>query len=270
VITSKQDWFTKELEDAGVLVGGGESIAEKLLLDETQVTFRFATSPDSSWMHFLTVGFGQQYSSTYEKNIFAKLSELGVRELFPDLKILFYSDHRSGSFRIHFGHLWESVSAIELQKKFFDVDPSFIGQSGNVKPINKSVNDLFQLWSRSYLNPYCVVNDVDALVTSTRPSKIIELKRPVETISDWKPYRNDLANYQRSKELASITKSNIVNIAYNLDRPTGGQVQIFTIPEKKDNSAEITYSKIVTNSKEAIEYILDRNQLTLVSDSSQR
>ena len=125
----------------------------------------------------MTVGFGEHYESSYEEAIFSRLQDLGVSQMFQDLKVLFYSDHRSGSFRINFGGHWETVNAVGLQKKFYDADPTVLGATGNVKPINKSVNDLFQVWSRSYLNPYCVVNDVDALVRGEKSNKIIELKR---------------------------------------------------------------------------------------------
>jgi len=270
VITAKQDWFTKQLEEAGILVGGGEAIAAKLLLPQSQTSFRFAVSPSSTWMHFLTVGFGQHYESSYEEAIFSRLRDLGVSEMFSDLKILFYSEQRPGSFRINFGGIWETVDPIGLQTKFYDADPTFLGASGNVKPINKSVNDLFQVWSRSYLNPYCVVNDVDALVRGEKTNKIIELKRPVESAAEWKPYRNDLRNYQRSKELSEMTSSEIVNIAYNLNKPQGSLVQIFTTPAKKENSPDIRYSKLVIESSEAIDYILDRKQLQLIQDSSSR
>ena len=221
-------------------------------------------------MHFLTVGFGEHYESSYEEAIFSRLQDLGVSQMFQDLKVLFYSDHRSGSFRINFGGHWETVNAVGLQKKFYDADPTFLGATGNVKPINKSVNDLFQVWSRSYLNPYCVVNDVDALVRGEKSNKIIELKRPVESAAEWKPYRNDLRNYQRSKELSDITSSEIVNIAYNLNKPAGNMVQLFTTPVKQDNSLAIQYSKLVVKSSEAIDFILDRRQLQLTQDSSSR
>lgn len=270
MITAKQDWFTKELEEAGVLVGAGDVIATKLMLPESQTSFRFAVSPNSTWMHLLTVGFGQHYESSYEEAIFIRLSELGVSQIFPDLKILFYSDQRPGSFRINFDGNWETVTPLGMQKKFYNADPTFLGASGNVKPINKSVNDLFQVWSRSYLNPYCVVNDVDALVRGEKTNKIIELKRPVESAADWKPYRNDLRNYQRSKELSEMTSSEIVNIAYNLNKPEGSLVQIFSTPVKKENSPVIEYSKLVIKSSEAIDYIFDRKQLKLVQDSSSR
>ena len=251
-------------------MGGGEAIATELMLPESQTTFRFAVSPNSTWMHFLTAGFGQHYESTYEEAIFSRLRDLGVNQMFPNLKILFYSDQRPGSFRINFDGKWETVNPLGMQKKFYDADPTFLGASGNVKPINKSVNDLFQVWSRSYLNPYCVVNDVDALVRGEKSNKIIELKRPVESAAEWKPYRNDLRNYQRSKELSDMTSSEIVNIAYNLNKPEGSLVQIFSTPVKKDNSLGIVYSKLIVKSSEAIDYILDRRQLQLVQDSSSR
>ena len=270
MITLKQDWFTKELEDAGILVGGGEAITKKLHLEDSQASFRFAVSPNSSWMYFLTVGFGPNYSSTYEDSIFLQLSEIGVTEIFPGLKILFYSNHRPGSFRINFAGTWETVSQVELQKKFYAEDPSFIGEVGNIKPINKSINDAFQVWSRTFLNPYCVVNDIDAFAAGLKTNKIIELKRPLEDIADWKPYRNDLRNYQRSSELAVKTNSLIVNIAYNQKDTPARLVQIFTTPEKEGNLTRISYSKSIVTSSEAIGFILDKKEIALTKDSSPR
>ncbi len=270
MITLKQDWFTQELEDAGILVGGGESIAQKLNLEDSQSSFLFAVSPNSAWMYFLTVGFGPSYSSTYEDSIFSRLCELGVSAIFPGLRILFYSNHRPGSFRINFEGIWETVSETELQRRFYVVDPSFMGEVGNVKPINKSINDAFQVWSRTFLNPYCVVNDIDALAAGVKTNKIIELKRPIEDIAEWKPYKSDLKNFQRSSELALKTNSVIMNIAYNQKSTPGKLVQVFTTPVKEINSTSISYSKLVISSSEAIDYILDKKQITLIHDSSQR
>jgi hypothetical protein len=270
VITLKQDWFTEELEEAGILVGGGRAIAKKLHLEDSQISFRFAVSPNSTWMYFLTVGFGPDYSSLYEKHIILNLRELAVSAIFPDLKIIFFSDHRPGSFRINFEGIWETVSESELQKRFYTMDPSFTGELGHVKPINKSINDAFQVWSRTFLSPKCVVNDLDALAVGQKRNKIIELKRPIEDVAEWKPYRNDLSNYHRNSELALKTSSEIINIAYNQKSTSGKLVQIFTTPVNDVNSRIISYSKLVISSKEAIDFILDIKQILLIRDSSQR
>lgn len=271
MITSKLDWFTKALEESGIVVGGGSLITKSLGISmETPVSIRFATSPNSSWMYFLTVGFGEKYSSGYESKILASLPNLEFDRLLPDLNVIFYSNNRPGSFRVYFDSMWETVSYLELQKKFMEVDPSFIGEVGQVKQINKSINDIFQYWTRSYLSPYCVVNDIDALVINENRCRIIELKRPVEDISTWKPYKTDLRNYERNQELAEKTNSEIINMAYNLDDDKGRKVQIFTTPTRIERSNKIEYKRAVVGQSEAIDFVLGRKMVRLVNDHSSR
>jgi hypothetical protein len=172
VRTLKEDWFTRALENKGIFVGGGEVISKMLHLENLQVTFRFAVSPSQTWMYFLTVGFDTNYSSSYKGSLLHQLRETGIADVFPELKLLFYSNSRPDSYRINFDGFWETVSGSALQSRFKSVDTSFVGTVGQLKPINKSANDGFQIWSRTFLNPYCLVNDIDALLVGTTKNSL--------------------------------------------------------------------------------------------------
>ena len=73
-----------------------------------------------------------------------------------------------------------------------------------IKQINKSINDIFQRWTRAYLSGQLSINDVDAftLVTTSSGKKVIvicELKRSKIKLKDWQPYLDDVPNYMLAK-----------------------------------------------------------------------
>lgn len=90
--------------------------------------------------------------------------------------------------------------------------------ASKVKPINKSLNDDFQNFTRQNLSPFIICNDVDALLLPddkrARPV-VIELKRPEEDISGWRPYSADLSNYRASLQIAEMCGGDAVTISYN-------------------------------------------------------
>lgn len=67
-----------------------------------------------------------------------------------------------------------------------------------VKAINRSLNDLFQWWTRSFLSPQLAINDVDAVYGLSRSSQgtkpvLFELKR--SGVREWLPYLDDIPNF---------------------------------------------------------------------------
>lgn len=75
-----------------------------------------------------------------------------------------------------------------------------------VKPINRSLNDSFQNWTRSYLTGQLAINDIDALVrlpvsgSGSRTVAVLELKR--SGLAGWRPYLDDVPNYMLYKAVA--------------------------------------------------------------------
>ncbi len=76
-----------------------------------------------------------------------------------------------------------------------------------MKPINKTINDVFQRWTRAQLSGQLAINDLDALrsITSTAGNPVVlilELKRSGFDIRDWTPFLDDVPNYMLAKACA--------------------------------------------------------------------
>jgi hypothetical protein len=67
-----------------------------------------------------------------------------------------------------------------------------------VKPINASMNDALQRWTRSMLSSEFAVTDIDALLILGKSTWLLELKRSREP---WHPYVDDVPNYLLAKSV---------------------------------------------------------------------
>ena len=68
-----------------------------------------------------------------------------------------------------------------------------------VKPINKSINDMFQRWTRAYLTGQLSINDLDAIVHLDAPSRVFILEVKRSNVSNWTPDLNDVPNFMLMK-----------------------------------------------------------------------
>ncbi|WP_235201209.1 hypothetical protein, partial [Pseudomonas aeruginosa] len=94
------------------------------------------------------------------------------------------------------------------------------------KAINKSLNDVFQIFTRSLVSWQFSINDVDVLVTAPGGVIFLELKR--SSVTPWQPYLDDAANYLLMRSLTRLVPKGIdFTLRYDLDRPT--EVEVHTI-----------------------------------------
>ena len=82
-----------------------------------------------------------------------------------------------------------------------------------MKPLNKGPTDFFHIWARQFLKGF--QNDIDAFITFENTVYMVELKRPKENVTSWKPYSNDKQNYITFGEFCEINKFKLLNIAYS-------------------------------------------------------
>ncbi|VXC13262.1 hypothetical protein PSEUDO8AS_50139 [Pseudomonas sp. 8AS] len=94
------------------------------------------------------------------------------------------------------------------------------------KAINKSFNDVFQIFTRSLVSWQFSINDVDVLVTAPSGVIFLELKR--SSVIPWQPYLDDAANYLLMRSLTRLVPKGIdFTLRYDLDRPC--EVEVHTI-----------------------------------------
>jgi hypothetical protein len=100
------------------------------------------------------------------------------------------------------------VSAAELRARLITLDAGLDAAPGCYKPCNRSINDVFQVWSRTYLPANSCVNDIDVLQFSGTKlfdgrMRLVELKR-VACPATWGPYVTDRSNYRAQIELSAM------------------------------------------------------------------
>lgn len=99
-----------------------------------------------------------------------------------------------------------------------------------IKGLNRSLNDHFQIWTRTYLSGQLSINDVDALKTIERAGSdniilICELKRPNESVETWLPYLNDVPNFMLAKSIAR-TGSNAIDLTIQYNNTQDKKVSV--------------------------------------------
>lgn len=104
----------------------------------------------------------------------------------------------------------------------------------HIKDINRSMNDLFQRWTRTMMSGQFSINDLDALWLRRRTpgyAVLLELKRGAtrsSSVDAWRPYLDDVANYLLMK---SVTRHGApsfdATIQYRPDEP--GRLAVHTV-----------------------------------------
>lgn len=80
--------------------------------------------------------------------------------------------------------------------------------AGTGKEENKSVADLFHVWSRAKLSSHIVKQDFDAIYRDGNRFKMIEIKRsPTRSLSVWAPYSNDKRNYDIQNQVSKMLQA---------------------------------------------------------------
>lgn len=88
--------------------------------------------------------------------------------------------------------------------------------AGTDKEKNKSVADLFHVWSRAKLSSHIVKQDFDAIYHNGTQFAMIEVKRsPTKTLAAWAPYSNDKRNYDIQNQISKMLHAPFYTLHHN-------------------------------------------------------
>lgn len=224
--TTKSDWMNNLLAYNDYYVSDHSSFSEKLNIPiDYQSSLRFYGNVRVGYRFILVIKYfdifdktivnNEAFKSTVEifERVFSNLS--GLHQGFT---VLFYSDNEE--YFIYYKNKFEQCNSQRLIQYFSFVSEELTANAGANKKINVSLNDSFQLWTRTYLSKYITFNDFDAFkFTESEMLNLIELKRPDQsTIQTWFPYKADVANYKACLNISNSSNSTkFCTIAYNSD-----------------------------------------------------
>jgi hypothetical protein len=97
-----------------------------------------------------------------------------------------------------------------------------------VKPINKTLNDMFQRWTRAYLTGQLSINDLDAIVRFDDPTRVFVLEVKRSNVPNWTPYLNDVPNYLLMKA-AARQGNNVGDLTVKYSTRSARSVELHTI-----------------------------------------
>ncbi|MEC3885503.1 hypothetical protein VKA52_17425 [Halobacillus sp. HZG1] len=223
--TSKSDWLNDWLAQMNnMYVSGHESFRKRLNLpDNSVVTIRYINLR-GRYIWILTVESIEEDWSAIKTSLTNNQDFNLINEKFgKELNILLFSPTNPNIFSYKiFDRNYIDVDSNGLIMAFNSQLPNINQNPGTVKNRNKSLNDNFQLWTRSKLSKYSVINDFDAVFLNNGSGKddyIYELKRVRENMDSWEPYTDELRNYERVNKISGMLSFNNMILAYNFDNP---------------------------------------------------
>lgn len=238
--TIKKDWLNEFLASEGALMSGHPILSKQLgVSNGVSCCFRFIYDYRTNRIVYLLT-----IETTDQREIDLFFRNNAIQALRPyygifgsDLMILFYSakvfflyDQEANSVN--------SLSSSELQSQVSKLNPNLIIDPGTSKGINKTINDSFQIWTRSNLTRKCVVNDIDGIYREEGGRiRFLELKRVDEDLNVWRPYLDDLPNYRALQEIANQLNGKMLVYAY----------------QSKDDQLLAMHYDLITNSRSQIE-----------------
>lgn len=127
---------------------------------------------------------------------------------------------------------------------------------GTNKEKNKSLADVFHIWSRSKLSSQLVKQDFDAIYNNEDKFAMIEVKRsPTKTVKSWSPYRADGRNYDIQNQFAKNINAAFFTFHHNggncNDSTKIGCYKVLDV-DIKSNKKWIDYQKTIISAKEII------------------
>ena len=214
--TTKADWLTKYLYEKKFWVGGTEVTYKANSSTTATQTIRYFRANTSEFLVVYILEFLEPLDQKidYETVIRFYLSVIPIKSNFT----LAIWRNQSNNFAILEGeNLRQNLDDKGVLAVFENFDPALIGNSSYLKPLNRSFTDFFHLWSRQKMKGF--VNDIDAFIKNAQGVHMLELKRPKEKTTTWKPYRADSVNYLQFANFCSQLGYKLTNIAYSEAEP---------------------------------------------------
>lgn len=150
-------------------------------------------------------------------------------------------------------------SSNEFVKYLYSLMEMDCNDEGTNKEKNKSLADVFHMWSRSKLSSQLVKQDFDAIYNNEDDFAMIEVKRsPTKTIESWSPYRADGRNYDIQNQFAKIINAAFFTFHHNgghcNDSTKIGCYKILDV-DIKNESKWIDYQKTIISAEEIIDIL---------------
>ena len=220
--TIKQDWFTNYLYAKGFWVGGTRVNIPNQPNLEVRQTFRYFRANTKDFLVIYILEFSDKYDDSIDYQFVIK--SLQSELILPTNFTLAIWPQGRPSFGVYKdGRFQDKLNDEQTLSYFAAFDINIIGKSKNLKPLNRSYTDFFHIWARQHMRGF--QNDIDSFCRKNNEIHMLELKRPKESVSTWKPYKADTNNYIQFNQYTQYMNSKLINIAYSLDEP--GKLKLF-------------------------------------------
>ena len=210
----KIDWFTNFLCKQNFWVGGTEPKLSSNSPSKVTQTLRYFRGNNNDFLVVPIFEFmeGKNQSKNY-KNFAIKATDFIPFE-FGFILLIWPTEKEEKRFAVVWKNKYfDNLDTNKTLQFFSNFDNSLVGKSSYLKPLNKGPTDFFHIWARQFLKGF--QNDIDAFITFENTVYMVELKRPKENVTSWKPYSNDKQNYITFGEFCEINKFKLLNIAYS-------------------------------------------------------
>lgn len=214
VTIDKLDWFTTYLMNQGFWVGGSKYVSNSSKDIYATKTIRYFLGKNKKFLVVPIFEFNQKKISHFDYKNFVNEATVDYPFSYEFVLLIWPNLEIDKKFAVvydglYFDHL-DSTRALDF---FYQFDQSLVDKPDYLKPLNKGPTDYFHQWARSFMGGF--QNDIDAYVVKNSKTYMFELKRPNESLSTWKPYKNDRWNYTTFQHFCDFNKYELINIAYS-------------------------------------------------------
>lgn len=155
-----------------------------------------------------------------QEDVIKFLKFLSKRLRIPIYKIMFDDSVDTSISEIAFSTILEDDGEMyflnELKNIFKNAGLNIIDGSCD-KYLNDKISSAYHKWQRTSLGNKIIVSDIDLIRMDEKkqePIELIELKRSTAKVTDWKPYRDDFANFNLIDTISKQTNIPLT-IVYN-------------------------------------------------------
>lgn len=246
--TAKLDWFTTHLsQQPNVLVSDDDFLLKvSNIASNGEFSIRFIGNASIGYRLFLIIKNDDLDFLSNQTLALNNLIDFLNALLATDLIVIICKSSLSSDISLANFYIYEKVrsffhycNADRLATAFTNINSNYTENVGETKSINKTVNDDFQLFTRTKLSRFLTANDIDAIVLEQnqttqlyRIERILELKRidiQFNTVNTWKPYMKDYSNYNAVRYICNASGANDRTIVYYADNKNGTDIGVHTL-----------------------------------------
>lgn len=246
--TEKFDWFTTYLSQQPNVLVSDDDFLFKLFntVSNGEFSIRFIGNARIGYQLFLIIKNDNLNFLSAQTQALNNLIDFLNTLLATNLKVIVCKSSLSTDISLASFHIYNksnstfnACNADSLATAFTRINKDYTQNVGNAKTINRTVNDDFQLFTRTKLSHFLIANDLDAIIFKQDQitqhfsiEKILELKRiniRFNTVNQWKPYTNDTSNYLAVRSICDSIQAADRTIVYYSDEANGTDVGVHTL-----------------------------------------